>query len=321
MPTPPTNRRVVRELFVPEERRQRNALLSVPSVNESMVREHYVPLEEMKQKIKIPPVQEHFSRERYIPLGENHSRRASPHVKEHFVERRYVPSGTERRSSLGDQSYGSTSGFSTSAIEEEEFDVPEKYLSLTSRRGSSSSNRNRSSSVDRYTLPNNHSSSVMSDGYAVPYDPRNSDKHNFASRERRSSTGGLEIPPAFTMPRSRLSTSSANTYEIPLQVERSMPYRSGSAHDILSAVRREGDYFPDSSISSGSGRGKWKFGDRRQQFSSSNQGSSSGYSSMEPSVHYGTMPNTGAKSSKSVEGMKLYLYIYWYQWSFVYWYQ
>ncbi|XP_063401396.1 uncharacterized protein LOC134685545 isoform X3 [Mytilus trossulus] len=301
MPTPPTNRRFARELFVPEERRQRNALLSVPSVNESrsMGHEHYVPLEEMQQKIKIPPVQEHFTRERYIPLGENHSRRASPHVKEHFVERRYVPSGTERRSSLGDQSYGSTSGFSTSAIEEEEFDVPEKYLSLTSRRGSGSSNRNRSSSVDRYTLPNSHSSSVMSDGYAVPYDPRNSDKHNFASRERRSSTGGLEIPPAFTMPRSRLSTSSANTYEIPLQVERSMPYRSGSAHDILSAVRREGDYFPDSSISSGSGRGKWKFGDRRQQFSSSNQGSSSGYSSMEPSVHYGTMPNTGAKSKQS----------------------
>ncbi|CAC5385775.1 EPS8 [Mytilus coruscus] len=297
MPTPPANRRFVREVYVPEERRQRNALSSVPSVNESSVREQYIPLEEMQQKLKIPPVQEHFARERYIPLGENHSKRASPHVKEHFVERRYVPVGTERRSSSGDQSYGSTSeGFSTSAIEEEEFDVPEKYLSLTSRRGSSSSNRNRSSSVDRYTLPNSHSSSVMSDGYAVPYDPRNSEKYNFASRERRNSTGGLEMP-AFTMPRSRLSTSSANTYEIPLKVERSMPYRS--EHDLLSAVRREADYFPESSISSGSGRGKWKFGERRQQFSSSNQGSSSGYSSMEPSVHYGTMPNTGAKAKQS----------------------
>jgi hypothetical protein len=332
--TPTSQKHYVRQMHVPviEEIRQKNAKSSIPAVGETFVRERYIPLEEMRQK-SAPSVKENFVHERYTPHEETQEKTRNPHVKEHFVERRYIPNDRQRRSSLGSHSLTTTSeGFPTSSIQEEEFDIPERYLSLTGRRSSSSGGRNRSSSVDKYTLPGSHgNNSLMSDVYAVPYDRRNSERYSVSSRERRASTGGYETP-IYTEPR-RLSTSSANIYEIPVKMERDShqcrsehdlqsalrrdrdsQYRSEhdlqsalrrdrdsqyrSEHDLQSALGRDRDFFPENNTLSSSSRGKWRFGGKRQQYSSSNQGSSSGYSSMEPSVHYTTMPNPKSKSSK-----------------------
>lgn len=334
MPTPPSNRRLIGERVLPlqEESRQRNAFSTIPVMEEDSSSRKYMTLESVPRDSRNPRDDEDIYSERYVQAVKQNSK--NPHVREQVVERRYVPVVNERRSSLGNRSLGTASeGFSVAGIEEEEFDVPELLLSR-SRRNSSASSRYRSSSVDRYTLPGNHVSSVGSDGYAVPFDTRTHDRYGFpVNRERRASTGGLESS-VYTQPRSRLSassvgyneiprsrlstssvgfnetprsglsTSSVNFTDMPTQYARGGLYHSET--DLQSALRktREPEYYQDSN-----GRGRWKFGERRHQFSQTNQGSS-----MEPNVQYrSTLPNQKTKASKSVVGVEWMIGVSWWE--------